>query len=124
MAAYALAAVRRVTMGPPIVQYLETVDATLRPYGGGFIVHGGSIEVLEGSWLGHLIIIEFPNMDAARDWYRSPAYQAIVHLRTGNSEGACIIVDGVPAGHQATDIRPHSERQPQVDDGSAGGSVP
>jgi uncharacterized protein (DUF1330 family) len=104
MAAYALAEVRRVTMGPPIVEYLEKIDATLLPHGGRFIVHGGSIEVLEGPWIGHLVIIEFPDMDAAREWYRSPAYQATVHLRTGNSEGACILVDGVPAGHRATDI--------------------
>jgi uncharacterized protein (DUF1330 family) len=104
MAAYALAAVRQVTMGPPIVEYLEQIDATLAPYGGRFVVHGGSIEVLEGTWIGHLVMIEFPDMDAARDWYRSPAYRAIVHLRTENSEGACIIVDGVPDGHRATDI--------------------
>jgi uncharacterized protein (DUF1330 family) len=104
MAAYALAEVRQVTMGPPIVEYLEKIDATLQPYGGRFIVHGGSIEVLEGTWLGHLVMIEFPDMDAARAWYRSPAYRAIVHLRTGNSEGSLIIVDGVPAGHRATDI--------------------
>ena len=104
MAAYALAHVRRVTMGPPIIEYLQKIDATLAPFGGTFIVHGGSIEVLEGNWVGHIIIIEFPNVDAARNWYRSAAYQAIVRLRTENSEGECILVDGVPAGHRATDI--------------------
>jgi uncharacterized protein (DUF1330 family) len=47
MAAYALAEVRQVTMGPPIVEYLEKIDATLRPYGGRFIVHGGSRSALD-----------------------------------------------------------------------------
>jgi uncharacterized protein (DUF1330 family) len=104
MAAYALAHLRRVTMGPPIVEYLQRIDATLAPFNGRFIVHGGSIEVLEGAWIGHAIIIEFPSIDVARAWYRSAAYQAIVRLRTENSEGECIIVDGVPSGHRATDI--------------------
>ena len=104
MAAYALAHVRRVTIGPAIVEYLQRIDATLARFNGRFVVHGGSIEVLEGAWDGHVIIIEFPNVDAARGWYRSPAYQSIVHLRIDNSEGECIIVDGVAAGHRATDV--------------------
>lgn len=104
MAAYALAHVRSVTMGPPIVEYLHRIDATLAPFGGRFIVHGGSIEVLEGAWQGHIIMIEFPDLGAARAWYHSPAYQAIVRLRTDHSDGDCILVDGVPAGHRATDI--------------------
>jgi uncharacterized protein (DUF1330 family) len=104
MAAYAICHVRRVTMGPPIVEYLHRIDATLAPFHGRFVVHGGSVEVLEGAWVGHLIIIEFPNLEAARGWYRSAAYQAIVRLRTDHSEGECIIVEGVAAGHRATDI--------------------
>jgi uncharacterized protein (DUF1330 family) len=104
MAAYALAHLRSVTMGPPIVEYLEKIDATLAPFSGRFIVHGGPIEILEGGWIGHLIMIEFPNRASAHDWYQSPAYQAIVRLRREHSEGDVIIVDGVPAGHRATDI--------------------
>jgi uncharacterized protein (DUF1330 family) len=104
MAAYALAHLRQVTMGPAIVEYLQRIDATLAPFEGRFIVHGGAIEVLEGTWVGNTIIIEFPDLAAVRAWYRSAAYQEIVRLRTDNSEGDVIIADGVPAGHRATDI--------------------
>jgi uncharacterized protein (DUF1330 family) len=104
MPAYALGHLRQVTMGPPIVEYLEKIDATLAPFNGKFIVHGGSIEVLEGTWVGHVIVIEFPNLDVARAWYQSAAYQAIVRLRTENAEGDVLLVDGVSAGHRATDI--------------------
>jgi Domain of unknown function (DUF1330) len=38
---YAVAIVRDIEMGPPIQQYLERIDATLAPFGGHFIVHGG-----------------------------------------------------------------------------------
>jgi uncharacterized protein (DUF1330 family) len=69
-------------------------------------VHGGRTEVLEGSWTGHLIAIAFPDFRAARAWYDSPAYQAIVRLRTDNSEGDTVLVDGVPDHHRATDILP------------------
>ncbi len=34
MTAYAVAHMRRVTMGPAIVEYLERIDATLAPFGG------------------------------------------------------------------------------------------
>jgi uncharacterized protein (DUF1330 family) len=104
MAAYAVAHLRQVTMGPPIVEYLQRIDATLAPFKGRFVVHGGSIDVLEGTWIGNLIVIEFPDLASARAWYRSAAYQAIVRLRTENSEGDVIIADGVPPGHRATDI--------------------
>jgi hypothetical protein len=45
-------------------------------------------------------------MDAARGWYRSPAYQAIVRLRTENSQGDTVLVEGVAEGHRATDLLP------------------
>ena len=86
MPAYAVAHMRQVTMGPAIVEYLQRIDATLAPFGGRFIVHGGEIEVLEGSWPGHFIAIEFADRgQSAGAWYHSDAYQDIVALRTDNS---------------------------------------
>jgi uncharacterized protein (DUF1330 family) len=104
MAAYALAHIRHITIGPAIAEYLQKIDATLTPFEGRFLVHGGPIEVLEGALEGHVIIIEFRSLDTARAWYRSPPYQAILRLRTDNSEGTVILVDGVAAGHRATDV--------------------
>jgi uncharacterized protein (DUF1330 family) len=104
MSAYAVAHMRRVTMGPPIVEYLERIDATLAPFGGHFIVHGGDFELLEGSWPGNLIVIEFPGREQASAWYNSDAYQAIVTLRTDNSESDVIMIDGVDPDHKATDV--------------------
>lgn len=50
-----------------------------------------------------MIVIEFPDHQSAVGWYESPAYQAILPLRTGHSIGIAAIVDGVPRGYQATD---------------------
>ena len=104
MPAYAVAHMRQVTMGQPIVEYLERIDATLVPFGGRFIVHGGDVEVLEGSWPGALIVIEFPDQGQVRAWYDSQAYREIVALRTDNSQSDVIVAEGVDAGHRATDV--------------------
>jgi Domain of unknown function (DUF1330) len=50
-----------------------------------------------------VVVIEFPGVAAATEWYASPAYRAILTLRTGNSQSVAVIVDGVPAGYQAAD---------------------
>ena len=42
MAAYAVGILNDVRMGPDIVEYLERIDATLAPYDGHFIIHGGT----------------------------------------------------------------------------------
>jgi uncharacterized protein (DUF1330 family) len=104
MPTYAVAHLRKVAMGPQIVEYLQRIDATLEPFAGRFLVHGGEVEVLEGAWPGHLIIIEFPDRERARAWYESSAYQGILPLRTNNSEGDVIFTDGVSEGHRATDV--------------------
>jgi uncharacterized protein (DUF1330 family) len=104
MPAYAIAHMRRVTLGPAIVEYLERIDATLAPYGGRFIIHGGDFELLEGTWPGALIVIEFPDRAQAAGWYGSPAYREIAPLRTDNSDSDVIVIDGVGAGHRATDV--------------------
>ena len=104
MSAYCIAHMRTVTMGPAIVEYLERIDATLAPFDGRFIVHGGEAEVLEGSWPGFAIVLEFPDGAEARAWYQSDAYREIAALRTDNSESDIIIVDGVGSDHLATDV--------------------
>ncbi len=108
MPAYAVAHMHQVSMGPPIVEYLQRIDATLAPFGGRFIVHGGELEVLEGSWPGNLIVIEFPDRARAGAWYHSDAYQQILALRTGNSRSDVVIAGGVDPGHRATDVLAHT----------------
>ena len=106
MPAYGVAHLTRVEMGPGIAEYLRRIDATLSPFGGRFIIHGDPPEVKEGDWGGALIVIEFPDMAAARAWYDSSAYQAILRLRTDNADGPVFLITGVDADHKATDVLP------------------
>jgi uncharacterized protein (DUF1330 family) len=82
-----------------VLDYVDQVQATLDPFGGKFIVQGGEMEVLEGARAGSVILLSFPDMTQARTWYKSPAYQVILHLRTDHVVGDVILVDGVVPDH-------------------------
>jgi uncharacterized protein (DUF1330 family) len=43
------------------------------------------------------VVIEFPSMQAAQDWYHSEAYQAIVQGRIQNANGYLMVVAGYEA---------------------------
>ena len=105
MTTYALAHLRNVTVGPEIIAYLEAIDATMAPFGGKFVLHGtGNRHVLEGAFSSDIIMLSFPDRKAAEDWYDSPAYRAILPLRTRNSDGDVMLIDGVDDDHKATDV--------------------
>lgn len=101
--AYAIGYLREVRLGDAVIEYMERIDGTLAPFGGEFIVHGGALSPREGEWDGDIIIIRFPSVDAATAWYDSPGYQAILPLRTANSDGIVTIVEGVLPGHRGVD---------------------
>ncbi|GAA1079521.1 MULTISPECIES: DUF1330 domain-containing protein [Kitasatospora] len=103
MTAYAIARMRAIDFGPDIVEYLRRIDATLEPYGGRFVVHGGAYRVLEGEWSGDTIVIAFPDGERAHAWYDSPVYREIIALRTDHSTADLIIVEGVGEGYRGED---------------------
>lgn len=104
MSAYAVAYIRRtINQSPDIAEYLRRVSDTMDPFGGRFLVHNAELEVMEGSWPGGLIIIEFPDRATAHTWYDSPDYQAILPLRTRHIEMDVVLVDGVPEGYRGAD---------------------
>src|SRR5215217_659394 len=72
MTAYAIANLTNVDLNADIVRYLQEIDDTLTPFGGRFLVHGVTPEVVEGPWADATVIIGFPDIDAARAWYASP----------------------------------------------------
>ncbi|MBB4690973.1 DUF1330 domain-containing protein [Paractinoplanes abujensis] len=101
MTAYAMAHLRTTSSHGDVFEYIERIQDTMDPYGGRFVVHGPEVEVLEGEWPGTLVILEFPDLEAARDWYASPAYQEILPLRTRHIEGDTLIFEGVGRGYDA-----------------------
>lgn len=103
---YGVGILTDVKMGPAIVEYLQRIDATLEPYGGHFIVHGGEADVLEGTDPGAVVVIEFPDRSRAVEWYNSAPYQEILPLRAENSVSTIFLIEGVDRTHRATDVLP------------------
>ncbi|MET7455796.1 DUF1330 domain-containing protein [Streptomyces sp. NPDC005574] len=99
MTAYAIAHLREATPHREIADYIDRITATFAPYGGRFLVHGAGHEVKEGAWPGHVVVIGFPALAQAREWWDSPAYREIAPLRSRHIEGDIILVAGVPEGY-------------------------
>ncbi|MFC3127510.1 DUF1330 domain-containing protein [Pseudoroseomonas globiformis] len=60
--------------------------------------------MLEGRCERDLIVIAFPDRMAARAWYGSVAYQALLPLRRRNAQGDVFLINEVEEGHCAPDI--------------------
>lgn len=52
-------------MNADIVRYLAQIDATLAPWHGRFIIHGGLPDIRKSDRLGDVIVIEFADVDSA-----------------------------------------------------------
>ncbi len=71
--------------------YKKLTPASIAAYGGKFIVRGGKTETLEGNWQpGRIVILEFPSVEKARQWWDSEEYapaKAIRQRRNQNDFG-------------------------------------
>ncbi|MGE9773816.1 DUF1330 domain-containing protein [Acinetobacter baumannii] len=56
-------------------QYMATAPQAFQKYGAKFLARGGASEVLEGQEFERHVVIEFPDMETARECYFSPEYQ-------------------------------------------------
>ena len=80
---------------PGLAEYRKLVPASVEKYGGRFAVRGGKFETREGSWQPkRIVLLEFPNMDAARRWYDSPEYAPLLAMRLKASKANLVIVEG------------------------------
>lgn len=64
--------------------------------GGRFVARGGELAVLEGDWHpSRIVILEFPDLEAAKRWYTSPEYEEAKALRAGAASLRMVAVDGL-----------------------------
>ena len=81
--------------------YADRIEGIMAAYGGRYLrLREHPIEVLEGDWrppLG-MGIVEFPDMERARAWYRSPEYAPLLAWRTARGRFNLVLVDGMPEG--------------------------
>lgn len=76
--------------------YVSMVLPTIEKFGGRFLVRGGAATCYEGTPPGSRnVIIEFPSVQNAHDWYNSKDYAAAKALRMSASTSVQTIVEGI-----------------------------
>ena len=97
MAAYFVAF--RDTMKDPAryAAYLEKVGPSFVGFDARLLVANGALTPWEGTKPDGVVIIEFQDAAAAKAWYDSPEYQAVVGERLTATEGRAVIVEGASA---------------------------
>jgi uncharacterized protein (DUF1330 family) len=76
-------------------EYLKETPQVIAQYGGKYIARGGEMVLLEGIDQNiRVVVIEFPSLQRAKEWYHSEEYQRIKSLRKGATTGSLIALDG------------------------------
>ena len=66
------------------------IDPKLKP-----LTVYGALEGIEGTPPDGVVILEFPTVEDAKNWYYSPAYQAAAVHRRNGAEYRAVIVQGM-----------------------------
>jgi uncharacterized protein (DUF1330 family) len=82
-----------------MAQYRVLAQASIAQYGGRYVVRGGASELVEGTPPPKtIVIVEFPSMARAKEWYASREYAEALQVRRTALERRLIFVEGVPEG--------------------------
>jgi uncharacterized protein (DUF1330 family) len=82
-------------------EYMQKAQDSIVAAGGKYIARGGAVHVFEGDWQPErLVILEFPSMQAARDWWHGEAYQQALPIRQAAAISQIVLTEGldVPIG--------------------------
>ena len=80
-------------------KYKPLAAASIATYGGSYKSRGGTTESLEGDpGIGRVVVLEFPDLERARQWYNSDEYREASQLRQAAARSRIFIVDGYEPG--------------------------
>jgi len=95
MPAYLIARIN-VTDPEQYKKYIAVTPGILAGFAARFITRGGETVTLEGpEETSRVVIVEFPSLDTAREFYASPEYQEAIKIREGAAEVSMVVVAGV-----------------------------
>ncbi len=95
MAAYMIARIN-VSDWVKYNDYIRVTPGIIAKYEGRFIVRGGETITLEGpeeKW--RIVVIEFPNLAKAKEFYNSPEYTDAKKIREGAALAQFVTISGV-----------------------------
>ena len=78
--------------------YQQLAAVSVEEYGGRFLVRGGAMVELEGSWdAPRMVVLEFETLERATSWYNSPEYSEAIAARKDAAKFTMVALEGVSA---------------------------
>ena len=75
--------------------YKQLAPASIRKYGGRYLVRGQPVETLEGRWSPkRFVILQFDSVQQAKAWWSSPEYREAKLLRQACARTEMICAPG------------------------------
>ncbi len=93
--AYLVVQYRAISDPEKLAAYSKLAGPAIGAAGGRFLVRGVASEAYEGGLLQRTVVVEFPNLEAAKALYATPAYQEAVKALGGAADRDMRIVEGV-----------------------------
>ena len=76
--------------------YRRQVPPLVEKFDGKYLVRGGDPETLEGQWMPkRLVVLEFPDLAKAKEFYDSEEYRPLKALRMKATNSKMVLVEGV-----------------------------
>jgi uncharacterized protein (DUF1330 family) len=84
-----------VTKPDSYAEYGKLAGPAIEKHGGRFLARGGKSTTLEGDKYGRIVVVEFPNYDAAVKCYNSSEYKEAFNKQVGAANRIVTIVEGL-----------------------------
>jgi len=95
MAAYIIFRIR-VKDQKKLKAYQDSAPDIIKKYNGKIVVRGGDLLFLEGlEDSRRMVIIEFPSLEKAEEFYKSEEYAEAIKLRAGAADFEAVAIEGV-----------------------------
>ncbi|MFZ2081095.1 MAG: DUF1330 domain-containing protein [Xanthobacteraceae bacterium] len=76
-------------------EYRQQVAPVIKKFGGRYLVRGGDLRRLEGDApLNRLVVVEFPTVEVAQQFYDSAEYQPVLKLRLASTRSDVVLAQG------------------------------
>ena len=76
-----------------LTDYLPTAGETIEAHDGTILVGNPDPDVIEGKWEHNMnVVVEFPSVADAKNWYNDPDYEAVRPIRMEACEYANAII--------------------------------
>lgn len=75
--------------------YKKRVRPVVEKFGGRYLAAGGKFDVVEGSWRPVLpVILQFPSLQKAHEWYDSADYRELKAQRLAATQSNAVFLEG------------------------------